>query len=223
MDPQPHAKGYCCNKFTPISPAGLSSVGVKVILGREGQKTTIRKGNPMALRKPLNRDTIEAVHYKLWADAKAKHNTDYGWDVPREERAIMDEKVRALWALSHWDGTGSAIQHLRRWSLVFGTANWAVKNYCQKGDEKVAERRGRSRRDMYREFERWAVEHEAEQFTTAQLAEVSGFSTQTVLKYVTTSLYFSRVKRGLYEARNPHPKKKSNKSDGNVVSVRRKS
>ena len=177
----------------------------------------------MALRKPLNKDTIEAVHHKLWADAKAKHNTDYGWDVPKEERSVIDEKVRALWALSQWDGSGSAIQHLRRWSLVHGSAEWAVGNFCQKGDEKVPERRGRSRKDLYRAFERWAVEHEAEQFTTAQLAEVSGFSTQTVLKYVTTSLYFSKVKRGLYEARNPHPKKKSNKSDGKVVSVRRKS
>jgi hypothetical protein len=176
----------------------------------------------MALRKPLDRDTIEAVHYKLWADAKAKHDTDSGWDVPKEERSILNEKVRALYALSHWDGSGSAIQHLRRWSLVHGSAEWAVKNYCQKGDEKAPERRGRSRRDLYREFERWAVEHEAEQFTTVQLAEVSGFSTQTVLKYVTTSLYFSRVKRGLYEARNPHPKKKSKESDDKVVSVRRK-
>ena len=51
--------------------------------------------------------------------------------------------------------------------------------------------------------ESWAAERAFEQFTTAQLAEKSGFSQQTILKYLKTSRYFIKVKRGLYEARNP--------------------
>ena len=42
--------------------------------------------------------------------------------------------------------------------------------------------------------------------TTAELAEIGGFSTQTVLKWLATSRHYNKIKRGLYEARNPNQK-----------------
>ena len=55
------------------------------------------------------------------------------------------------------------------------------------------------RAEKYADFEEWAVRHEGEQFSTSDLAEKSGFSSQTVLKYLKTSAHFTKVKSGWYE------------------------
>ena len=57
-----------------------------------------------------------------------------------------------------------------------------------------------TRASLYKAFERWAEEHEGEQFSTAQLAEQAGFSQAPVRKYLRTSAYFTKVKSGWYEA-----------------------
>ena len=55
------------------------------------------------------------------------------------------------------------------------------------------------RAEKYADFEEWSNEHEGEQFSTQELAEKSGFSQQTVLKYLKTSAHFTKVKSGWYE------------------------
>ena len=55
------------------------------------------------------------------------------------------------------------------------------------------------RAEKYADFEGWSNEHEGEQFSTQELAEKSGFSQQTVLKYLKTSAHFTKVKSGWYE------------------------
>jgi len=55
-------------------------------------------------------------------------------------------------------------------------------------------------------LEAHAIEHVFEQFTTAELAEVSGFGAQTVVKWLATSRHYNKIKRGLYEARDPYKK-----------------
>jgi hypothetical protein len=55
------------------------------------------------------------------------------------------------------------------------------------------------RAEKYADFEEWASQHRCEQFTTAQLVEKSGFSSQTVLKYLKTTTHFTKIKQGLYE------------------------
>ena len=55
------------------------------------------------------------------------------------------------------------------------------------------------RAEKYADFEEWASQHRCEQFTTAQLVEKSGFSSQTVLKYLKTTTHFTMIKQGLYE------------------------
>jgi len=55
------------------------------------------------------------------------------------------------------------------------------------------------RAEKYADFEEWSNEHEGEQFSTQELSEKSGFSSQTVLKYLKTSAHFTKVKSGWYE------------------------
>lgn len=59
-----------------------------------------------------------------------------------------------------------------------------------------------SRADLYKSFERWASEHDSEQFTTDQLVEVAGFSYPTVLKFIDGNPHFHKIKKGLYECRD---------------------
>ena len=59
-----------------------------------------------------------------------------------------------------------------------------------------------SRNDQYKVFEKWACEHDREQFTTDQLVEQSGFGYQTTLKFIDGNPHFYRIKKGLYECRN---------------------
>ena len=55
------------------------------------------------------------------------------------------------------------------------------------------------RAEKYADFEEWASQHEGEQFSTSELAEKSGFSQGTILKYLRTSTHFTKVKQGWYE------------------------
>lgn len=59
-----------------------------------------------------------------------------------------------------------------------------------------------SRADLYKAFEKWASEHDSEQYTTDQLVEIAGFSYPTVLKFIDGNPHFHKVKKGLYECRN---------------------
>lgn len=59
-----------------------------------------------------------------------------------------------------------------------------------------------SRADQYKAFEKWASDHDSEQYTTEQLVEVSGFSYPTVLRFIDGSPFFHKVKKGLYECRD---------------------
>ena len=61
------------------------------------------------------------------------------------------------------------------------------------------------RAEKYADFEEWAARHEGEQFSTSDLAEKSGFSSQTVLKYLKTSAHFIKIKQGWYECGQNQP------------------
>ncbi len=66
----------------------------------------------------------------------------------------------------------------------------------------IDEARKVSRADQYKAFEKWACEHDREQFTTDQLVEASGFGYQTTLKFIDGNPYFHKIKKGLYECRD---------------------
>jgi ATP-dependent exoDNAse (exonuclease V) beta subunit len=66
----------------------------------------------------------------------------------------------------------------------------------------VEEVRVEKRADKWDAFLKWSTQHHFEQFTTEQLAEQSGFSYQTTLKYLQESPTFRKIKKGLWEVRD---------------------
>ena len=157
----------------------------------------------MALKRKLDRETIDGIHRKEWDKQIEKYGN--ARDVPKAKSELISERSRAMYVLLAWQTRGqegSAARFMNKYALRLGTQDWALKKFCQPEDAIVPEHKPR-RKELIRGFESWAAERAFEQFTTAQLAEKSGFSQQTILKYLRQSRYFTKVKRGLYEARNP--------------------
>jgi hypothetical protein len=59
------------------------------------------------------------------------------------------------------------------------------------------------RSDKYDAFIDWSKAHLFEQYTTEQLVEISGFSYPTTLKFIQDSPVFRKIKKGLWEIRDP--------------------
>lgn len=162
----------------------------------------------MALKRKLDTELIDGIHRKAWDKAIEKYGDKF--KVPRDKAELISERSRAMYCLHLWSqkgSEGSAAKFLTKYALRLGTADWVLKKFCEEEDAVMPDK-ATNRRSQYRGFERFAVEHVFEQFTTAQLAEQSGFSQATVLKYVKTSPYFNKVKKGLYEARDPSKRSK---------------
>lgn len=68
------------------------------------------------------------------------------------------------------------------------------------------------RSDKYDALLAWAKDRLFEQFTTEQIVEVSGFSYPTTLKFLQQSPTFRKIKKGLWEIRDPETDRKSEKS-----------
>jgi hypothetical protein len=59
-----------------------------------------------------------------------------------------------------------------------------------------------SRAARWELFESWALGHALEQYSTKRLAEIAGFSVATMSKYLEESLFFERVKRGVWQVKD---------------------
>lgn len=71
------------------------------------------------------------------------------------------------------------------------------------GEQPTVAKRER-RADKYKKLTDWCKDHHAEQVTVAQIAEIGDLSYPTALKFVNDRPdMFYKIKRGLYEARNP--------------------
>jgi hypothetical protein len=118
---------------------------------------------------------------------------------PSEEVRENSERLRAFYVIQKYGGSINR-QVLSQYMIPPSIAE-AVLAECG-GDGVTTVEPKVSRADQYKAFEQWASEHDSEQFTTEQLVEVSGFSYQTTLKFIDSSPFFRRVKKGLYECRN---------------------
>jgi hypothetical protein len=65
------------------------------------------------------------------------------------------------------------------------------------------------RADKYDALLEWAKDHLFEQFTTEELVEQSGFSYATTLKFLQESPTFRKIKKGLWEIRDPQADRKA--------------
>ncbi|MCH2461078.1 MAG: hypothetical protein MK239_08585 [Gemmatimonadetes bacterium] len=160
----------------------------------------------MSLKRKLDDETINLIHHKAWDKQIEKYGSAVA--VPREKADLIAERDRAMYCLQVWvrkGEQGSVYAHLRSYSLRLGTLEWVIKKFCEEEDLTPPEKR-KNQKARWRDLETHAIEHAYEQFTTAELAEIGGFSTQTVLKWLATSRHYNKIKRGLYEARNPNQK-----------------
>jgi len=90
-----------------------------------------------------------------------------------------------------------------------------VKIYCGvelNAEDILEETKTEKRADKWDAFLRWSKGHLFEQFTTEQLAEECGFSYPTTLKYLQESPVFRKIKKGLWEVRDPKSDKEIDKA-----------
>lgn len=118
---------------------------------------------------------------------------------PSEEVRENSEMMRAFHVIQKYGGAING-HILSQYMIPPSIAELVLGECGGEGVTAIVPRVTRS--DQYKAFEQWACVHDTEQFTTEQLVETSGFSYQTTLKFVETSLFFIKVKKGLYECRN---------------------
>ncbi len=167
----------------------------------------------MGIRRKLDEEVINTIHYKEWEKAKAKTKDGLAISVPKDVVELISERDRAMYCLLTWvrkGEQGSVHSFLSSYALRLGSLEWVIKKFCEEEDLTAPEKK-KTQKARWRDLEAHAVEHAFEQFTTAQLAEIGGFSTGTVLKWLPTTRYYSKVKRGLYEARDPWAKSDKSK------------
>lgn len=156
----------------------------------------------MPVKFEITPEIAKQEHDFQWAYLKQKYgNVHHGGSMPEEERWRTSKVDHGLAVLQGWNGAGSADILLRSYGIPEDVRIYLIEKYCSE-EEIGAEQKPVKRAHKYAEFEDWAQEHAGEQFTTEQLIEQSGFSHATTLKYLNSSLYFTKVKKGLWEARS---------------------
>ena len=125
-----------------------------------------------------------------------------GVTVERDQKLVVDGE-EGVFRFDHVRSDGS----VTCWGGVSGHESWRTFHFerCHLpgwvAPIDVAPVSG-SRASKYQQFELWALGHPLEQFSTQQLAEISGFSNATMVKYLETSLFFEKVKRGVWQVKD---------------------
>lgn len=167
----------------------------------------------MPLRTRITEQHIEDVNRQWWAIAEQKYETKF--KVPTEEHNRNSSYIRALYCLQKWDGKGSAVPTLIYYNIPEDVIAEVVKIYCGvelNVEDVLEETKTEKRADKWDAFVRWSKGHLFEQFTTEQLAEECGFSYPTTLKYLQESPVFRKIKKGLWEVRDPKSDKQVDKA-----------
>ena len=125
----------------------------------------------------------------------------YGYfRIPWSERMEVTEPLRAFHIVQANGGVVSA-KTLSQYMVSTRVAEQLMAEMGME-DASIDLAHKTNRAEQYKAFEKWASEHDSEQYTTDQLVEVSGFSYPTVLKFIDGNPHFHKVKKGLYECRN---------------------
>lgn len=159
----------------------------------------------------ITTEQINTLHASLWKQAVEEYGDEFS--VPFERIQEMSQRTRALYVLQTWNGSGNPARYLTSYSIPTDVITEVVAEYC---DETVTEEELLTpkprRADKYDAFLEWTKDHLFEQFTTEQLVEVAGFSYATTLKFVSESPAFRKIKKGLWEVRDPETDRKADKS-----------
>ena len=157
----------------------------------------------MPLLEPITNQMMKDEVAPLWEELRTKWGQKYDFSSdPDGLHDRINHVGHGMGVLMYWEHHGGApMRRLRSFGIPTEVAQYLIEKYCvdESTDEEDAAPKT-TRAGLYKAFEKWADEHEGEQFSTAQLAEQSGFSPATVRKYLKTSAYFTKVKSGWYEA-----------------------
>jgi len=149
-------------------------------------------------------DIVNETNRALWSSLADRYGDVHS--VPADERWRACETIRALWVLELWQREGGSrhpFSFLRGHGIPDDIAQYAVASFTSETAIPTEPQKPEKRKDKWATFEAWAREHAGEQFSMDTLVEVSGFSYPTTLGYVKESLYFRKIKKGLYEATSP--------------------
>lgn len=155
------------------------------------------------MQTTITPELVLEVHKGLWQTLVEKYNDAFS--VPKDESNRASETVRAMHVLLVWQREGSnrhPLHFLRTYSVPEDIAKFIVEGFTDYSISDESEK-AEKRRDKWSAFEQFAQDHVGEQFSIDQLVEVAGFSYQTTLGYIKESLYYKKIKNGLYEATCP--------------------
>lgn len=130
------------------------------------------------------------------------------WLAPSDVRFSHGEYERAMHVLLTWKAEGekgNPVRALRSYGVMESTIIEVVAQWCDMTvtEDVLAEVKTEKRADKYDAFIDWSKDKVGEQYTTDKLVEVAGFSYITVLKFLADSPHFRKIKKGLWEIRDP--------------------
>jgi len=162
--------------------------------------------------KTITEDYIDKLHRSMWKDAEKKYGSMY--QIPKDDEYFMSELIRGLYVIQYWQKRGSQGNPMT--ALQHGSVNQAISETIildhlrtqivekkEKSSTPAAPAAGNGNKAKMEKLITNAMENRGKKFTTEQLAKVSGFSNQTVVKHLKSLRYYNKLKRGLYEARDP--------------------
>lgn len=129
--------------------------------------------------------------------------------IPKEERFSISEYERAMHVLCIWKREGekgNPARTLATYGVIESVILQIIADWCDMTitEEDLSEiGKTEKRSDKYDSFIDWTKDKVGEQFSTEMLVEVAGFSYVTVLKFLDDSQHFKKIKKGLWEIRDP--------------------
>lgn len=143
---------------------------------------------------------VEQLHKQEGATLATKYGGYYS--IPRDELTKWQERTRARWVL---EGAPRAAGVPDRDPLTALKRHAVAQSVIEELLGDVTRTPPPPKRvDKYAACIEWCETHPYEQLTPDMLAEVSGFSRSTALKFIQDRLdLFRWVKRGWYEVRDP--------------------
>lgn len=155
----------------------------------------------------ITSEQIKETMQNKWSEASKKYGDK--WSLPREESFGLGEYERAMHILLIWKNEGfkgNPVRMLRSYGVMESVIVNVISEWC---DMTITEEdlpdvtKTEKRSDKYNAFVEWTKDKVGQQFTTDALVEEAGFSYITVLKFLGESPHFRKIKKGLWEIRDP--------------------
>lgn len=163
----------------------------------------------------ITNDALKLEMHERWGQVR-KDYKDL-WLAPSDVRFSNGEYERAMHVLLLWKNEGekgNPIRQLRSYGVMESVIVETISKWCDmtiSTDDLAEIAKTEKRSDKYDAFIDWSKDKIFEQYTTEALVEVAGFSYPTVLKFLQESPHFRKVKKGLWEIRDPKADREAEK------------